>query len=141
MQFDVWENDWRKITLGKPNVDCKTCGRGEYEFLEAGNQDFFTNLCGRDAVQIQPLNSTIIDLEKMAKKFEKLGDIKLNEYLLRLKIEGFEITLFKDARAIIKGTDDKKYGPVCLCKIHWNLTLDNDHFPAILKIIKIQMAM
>jgi adenylyltransferase/sulfurtransferase len=106
MQFDVWENDWRKIKLGKPNEDCQTCGHRNFEFLEASNQDFFTSLCGRDAVQIQPPNSTKIDLPNLAEKLKNLGEIKLNEYLLRLKVEDYELTIFKDARAIIKGTDD-----------------------------------
>lgn len=107
MQFDVWENDWRKIKLGKPNEDCQTCGLKNFEFLEAENQDFFTTLCGRDAVQIQPPNSTSIDLQNLAEKLKNLGEIKLNEYLLRLMVEDYELTVFKDARAIIKGTDDQ----------------------------------
>lgn len=107
MQFDVWENDWRKIKLGEPNKDCQTCGQKNFEHLEATNQDFFTTLCGRDAVQIQPPNSTQIDLSKLAEKLKNLGELKLNEYLLRLKIEDYELTVFKDARAIIKGTDDQ----------------------------------
>lgn len=106
MQFDVWENDWRKIKLGKLNEDCKTCGQRNFEFLDAANKDFFTTLCGRDSVQIQPPNSTQIDLQNLAEKLKNLGEIKLNEYLLRLKIEDYELTVFKDARAIIKGTDD-----------------------------------
>ena len=106
MQFDVWENDWRKIKLGKPNEDCQTCGQQNFAFLEASNQDLFTTLCGRDAVQIQPPHSKQIDLKTLAKNLTYLGEIKLNEYLLRLKVEDYELTVFKDARAIIKGTDD-----------------------------------
>lgn len=106
MQFDVWENDWRKIRLRKPNEDCQTCGRKNFEFLEASNQDFFTALCGRNAVQIQPPNSRQIDLQKLADKLKNLGELKLNDYLLRLNVEDYELTVFKDARAIIKGTDD-----------------------------------
>jgi adenylyltransferase/sulfurtransferase len=30
-----------------------------------------------------------------------------NEYLLRLEVDDYEITLFADARALIKGTDDE----------------------------------
>ena len=107
MQFDVWENDWRKIKLGKPNKDCQTCVQRNFEYLEAKNQDFFTTLCGRDAVQIQPPNSTKIDLPVLAEKLKNLGEIKINEYLLRLKLQDYELTIFKDARAIIKGTDDQ----------------------------------
>ena len=106
IQIDVWQNDWRKIKLGKPNADCETCGKRNFEFLEAENADFFTALCGRDAVQIQPQNASEIDLQNLAEKLKNLGEIKLNEYLLRLTIDGYELTVFKDARAIIRGTDD-----------------------------------
>ncbi|MEZ5344519.1 MAG: ThiF family adenylyltransferase [Pyrinomonadaceae bacterium] len=106
VQVDSWENDWRKIKTGDPAADCKTCGLHEFEFLEASNQDFSTALCGRDAVQIQPLNSGKIDLEKLAESLNELGELKVNEYLLRINIDEFELTVFRDARAIIKGTDD-----------------------------------
>ncbi len=106
IQIDIWQNDWRKIKPGKPNEDCETCAKRNFEFLEAENADFFTALCGRDAVQIQPQNAAEIDLPNLAEKLKLLGEIKLNEYLLRLTLEGFEITIFGDARAIIRGTDD-----------------------------------
>ena len=107
MNIDVWQNDWRKIKLGKPNADCETCGKGNFEFLDAENADFFTALCGRDAVQIRPAGrASEIDLPTLAAKLKNLGEVKLNEYLLRLKIEDYELTVFKDARAIIRGTDD-----------------------------------
>ena len=75
-------------------------------FSKQKTRDFFTTLCGRDAVQIQPPNASNIDLKNLAEKLKNLGEIKLNEYLLRLKVEDYELTVFKDARAIIKGTDD-----------------------------------
>ena len=53
IQIDVWQNDWRKIKLGKPNADCETCGRKNFEFLAAESAEFSAVLCGRDAVQIQ----------------------------------------------------------------------------------------
>src|ERR1044071_5363665 len=28
MQFDVWRNEWRKISIGQPLPDCPTCGLG-----------------------------------------------------------------------------------------------------------------
>ena len=106
INIDVWRNDWRKIKLSAPNEDCETCAKRNFEFLEAKNADFFTALCGRDAVQIQPPNASPIDLQTLAAKLKNSGEIKLNEYLLRLKVENYEITVFKDARAIIRGTDD-----------------------------------
>ena len=106
INIDVWRNDWRKIKLSKPNEDCETCAKRNFDFLEAENTDFFTALCGRDAIQIQPPNASQIDLQKLAERLKNSGEIKLNEYLLRLTIDDYELTVFKDARAIIKGTDD-----------------------------------
>jgi adenylyltransferase/sulfurtransferase len=34
------------------------------------------------------------------------GEVKANEYLLRFKTEGYELTVFQDARSIIRGTND-----------------------------------
>ena len=106
VQVDAWENDWRKIKLGKPNSDCVTCGEKTFEFLDAENIDFSTSLCGRNAVQVQPTNSSDLDLQTLAESLENIGEVKVNEYLLRLTIGEHEITVFKDARAIIRGTDD-----------------------------------
>lgn len=106
MQFDVWQNDWRKIKLGAPNADCKTCGQRNFEFFKAENAEFSAVLCGRDAVQISPPAQANLDLPALAQKLETLGAVKQNEYLLRLKYDEFELTVFRDARMIVRGTDD-----------------------------------
>jgi adenylyltransferase/sulfurtransferase len=106
MQFDVWQNDWRKIKLGKQNADCKTCGQRNFEFLNAETNEFSAVLCGRNAVQISPPNPAQIDLENLAEKLKNSGEVKQNEYLLRLTVGEYELTIFRDARAIIRGTDD-----------------------------------
>jgi adenylyltransferase/sulfurtransferase len=106
MQFDVWQNDWRKIKLGKPSADCQTCGQRNFEFLESGTQEFSAVLCGRDAVQISPPSKAQIDLENLAENLKNLGEVKQNEYLVRFISGEFELTVFQDARAIIRGTDD-----------------------------------
>jgi len=106
IQIDVWQNDWRKIKLGKPNADCECCGKGNFEFLEAESIEFSAVLCGRNAVQIAPPKPTRINLPNLAEKLKSYGEIKLNEYLLRLNIDEYELTVFRDARAIIQGTDD-----------------------------------
>lgn len=106
MQFDVWENEWRKIKLGAPNVDCKTCGQRVFEFLDAEQSEFSTVLCGRNAVQIAPSGVTKIDLIKLSEKLKNIAEVKQNEYLLRFTVDDYELTVFRDARAIIRGTDD-----------------------------------
>jgi adenylyltransferase/sulfurtransferase len=106
MQFDVWQNEWRKIKLGQPQTDCLTCGLRKFESLDGENSNFEIVLCGRNAIQITPPTLTEIDLESLAKRLEKVSKTKLNEYLLRFSADEFEITVFRDARAIVRGTDD-----------------------------------
>ncbi|MEP6925766.1 MAG: ThiF family adenylyltransferase [Pyrinomonadaceae bacterium] len=106
MQFDVWENEWRKIKLGLPNPNCPTCGKHKFESLNAENSGFQAVLCGRNAVQIAPPQPTKIDLENLAKRLQNITELKLNEYLLRFSVAEYEVTVFRDARAIIRGTDD-----------------------------------
>jgi adenylyltransferase/sulfurtransferase len=106
MQIDVWQNDWRKIKLAGPVENCKTCGRRVFEFLESEAQEFSAVLCGRDAVQVMPPNTTDLDLAALAEKLRNITEVKHNEYLVRFMAGENEITVFRDARAIIKGTDD-----------------------------------
>ncbi|MDQ2746927.1 MAG: ThiF family adenylyltransferase [Acidobacteriota bacterium] len=106
IQIDVWQNDWRKIKLSKPNADCECCAKRNFEFLDAEQSEFSAVLCGRNAVQIAPPKSTDLDLKMLAERLKNLGAVKQNEYLLRLNVGEFELTVFKDARAIVRGTDN-----------------------------------
>jgi adenylyltransferase/sulfurtransferase len=106
MQFDVWRNEWRKISLGAPLSDCATCALGKFETLEADARDFAAVMCGRQAVQISPSESVHIDLAALRQKLEPAGEVKANDYLLRFRTGEYELTVFQDARSIIRGTDD-----------------------------------
>lgn len=106
MQFDLWQNDWRKIRLGKRNPDCRTCGERIFDFLDADSQEFSAVLCGRDAVQIAPPRPVTLDLPEVAKRLSAIAEVKQNEYLVRFSSGENEVTIFRDGRAIVKGTDD-----------------------------------
>ena len=106
MQIDIWSNDWHRIKLAEPNSDCICCGRHKYEFLDAETKEFTAVLCGRNAVQIVPPRPVALDLKQFAERLTAASPVKHNEYLVRFEIDGQEVTLFRDARAIIKGTDD-----------------------------------
>jgi len=106
MQIDVWSNDWHRIKLNEPNPDCVCCGRHKYEFLDAETREFSAVLCGRNAVQIAPPRPTELDFAAFAARLKTSMPVKQNEYLVRFEIDGQEVTVFRDARAIIKGTDD-----------------------------------
>src|ERR1043165_3905145 len=106
MQFDVWNNEWRRIKLDQPLPECKTCRLGIFETLEAEAGGFATALCGRDAVQVSPSRAARVDLKLLAERLRAAGEVQLNPYLVRLRAGSYELTVFEDARAIICGTDD-----------------------------------
>ncbi|MEP6635371.1 MAG: ThiF family adenylyltransferase [Acidobacteriota bacterium] len=108
MQFDVWRNEWRKINPGPPATGCPTCGLGRFETLEAAAGDFAAVMCGRNAVQISPAHPTQVDFESLAERLRGVGEVKFNDYLLRFRTGEFEVTVFQDARSIIRGTDEMK---------------------------------
>jgi molybdopterin/thiamine biosynthesis adenylyltransferase len=105
MQFDVWRNEWRRIGTGTPRNDCPTCALAVYETL-SGVDEGAAVLCGRDAIQISPSQPTRINFSTLEQRLRRLGEVKFNEYLLRFKTGPFELTVFQDARSIIRGTDE-----------------------------------
>ena len=106
MQFDVWRNEWRKINPGPPSPECSTCGLGNFTTLEAASADFAAVLCGRNAVQISPAQATRLNLPELAERLRVTGEVKFNDYLLRFRTGEFELTVFQDARSIIRGTSE-----------------------------------
>jgi adenylyltransferase/sulfurtransferase len=106
MQVDVWRNEWRRITIGEANSDCLTCSQRKFETLNNAHGEFAAVLCGRHAVQISPSHPVRVDLSELSKRLSTAGEVKANDYLLRFSTGDFEMTVFQDARSIIRGTDD-----------------------------------
>jgi adenylyltransferase/sulfurtransferase len=106
MQFDVWQNEWRRISLGDRDPACPTCSLRQFETLAAQTGEFAAVLCGRHAVQISPSTPAALDLKELGGKLSASGEVKGNEFLLRFRTGEFELTIFPDARSIIRGTDD-----------------------------------
>ena len=105
LNADLWDNTFETILLAGRDPACPACGRGEYRFLDAAVGSRSTVLCGRNAVQVNnPTES--VDLFTIAKRLEVLGEVTQNPFLVRAWIDAYEISLFPDGRAIIKGTED-----------------------------------
>jgi molybdopterin/thiamine biosynthesis adenylyltransferase len=104
LAFDVWKNQTQQV---RPEIDpqCRACQRREFVHLESGVSEN-TTLCGRDAVQIHQRESRALDLGALKNRLAQFGAVKGNEYLLRCSLDDFELTVFPDGRAIVKGTDD-----------------------------------
>ena len=106
--MDLWENTSERIALPR-DPRCPTCGQHAYEFLETLSGARSTSLCGRDAVQVRAdTRGARLDLAALAARLQPVGQVAHNEFLLRFSIDAYELTIFPDARAIIKGTDDEQ---------------------------------
>jgi molybdopterin/thiamine biosynthesis adenylyltransferase len=104
--MDVWENTSERIELPR-QLDCPTCGLHQYEFLDSLNGTSSASLCGRNAVQVRSgRKHDKINLPGLAERLRPAGQVSFNEFLLRFIVDDYELTIFPDARAIIKGTDD-----------------------------------
>lgn len=106
LQFDLWQNTFTKLKMRERIADCPACQQGKFEFLTAKGGQLATSLCGRNSVQITPAVAHQIDLAELAEQLREVGEVSFNRYLLKLKTAEHEITVFTDARSIIKGTDD-----------------------------------
>lgn len=108
IMFDTWDWNFRRLKiaslLGK--VDCPTCQRKNFEWLDGTMGSHTTALCGRNAVQIVQRRTEPLDFAEMAARLNSLGNVRHNAYMLRFATEGYEFTVFPDGRAIIKGTND-----------------------------------
>ena len=102
--FDVWQGSSKQIDAGSQDPDCLVCVKRQFRYLE-GQKRVPVSLCGRNAVQLhetaRPLN-----LRELAARLVPLGDVRVNEFALRLAMEKYQLTVFPDGRAIVKGTTD-----------------------------------
>lgn len=105
--IDLWENCFEMIAIPERTENCPACGRGDYEFLSAREGIQTTTLCGHNAVQVSARSASRIDFTEIARRLAPVGEVSFNEFMLRLRVDGHELTLFPDARAIIKGTTDE----------------------------------
>ncbi|HZT34037.1 MAG TPA: ThiF family adenylyltransferase [Bryobacteraceae bacterium] len=101
---DVWSGSIRRIRQPAPNPECPACGKREFSFL-GGRRRPPISLCGRNAVQIHERERPL-DLQELKTRLEPLGEVRANEFALRFMAPPYEMTVFPDGRAIIKGTDD-----------------------------------
>lgn len=102
--FDIWQNRTQQV-MPKRDPDCQTCGRRIFTYLGLGEPMPIT-LCGRDAVQIRHREPRGLDLSVLKARLERFGSVRANNFLLKFSFDGYELTVFPDGRAIIKGTQD-----------------------------------
>jgi adenylyltransferase/sulfurtransferase len=104
ISIDMWANQRAAMRVPERNPNCLACGKHEYVYLSGEAQPHVT-MCGRDSVQIHE-RTRRLDLNDLRSKLSRLGAVRSNEFLLRFSAPPYELTVFPDGRAIIKGTRD-----------------------------------
>ena len=103
--IDLWYGGIRQIEAPARDPDCPTCGRRQFSYLDERRRPPVT-LCGRNAVQVHERERPL-DLADLAARLAPLGEVRANEFALRFRVEVYEMTIFPDGRAIVKGTSDE----------------------------------
>ena len=126
LNIDLWTNTLMQLDLSSSwqESDCPCCKHRQFDYLEGKAGSTASALCGRDAVQLLPRNGPDdnhghihgkADLQALAQRLEQSlahggKSVKVNEFMLRVQIRDqgrdYEVSLFADGRAIIKGTAD-----------------------------------
>jgi molybdopterin/thiamine biosynthesis adenylyltransferase len=101
---DVWTNEQAEIFAGRPRSGCRACGERDFVHLAGEGRPHIT-MCGRNSVQIHE-RARPIDFVQMQRLLQTHGVVRHNEFVLKFWCEPYEMTLFPDGRAIIKGTTD-----------------------------------
>jgi len=102
--IDVWTGVIRQPAAPARDPACRACGERNFTWLD-GRHRAPISLCGRNAVQIHDRHRPV-DLEVLAAQLRPTGTVRANEFALRATIDSYELTVFPDGRAIIKGTTD-----------------------------------
>jgi len=102
--FDIWQNRTQQVKP-KRDPDCRTCGQRIFSHLQEEGPGHVT-LCGRNSVQIHRREPRGLDLKLLKARLEQFGTVRANNFLLKFSFDRYELTVFPDGRAIIKGTQD-----------------------------------
>jgi molybdopterin-synthase adenylyltransferase len=104
LSCDVWSGRLQSLQPER-NPQCRACAQHVFSYLNGEAQPHIT-MCGRDSVQIHE-KSRVLDLQALqARLVSIVADVRQNGFLLRFRVPPYEMTVFTDGRAILKGTKD-----------------------------------
>jgi molybdopterin/thiamine biosynthesis adenylyltransferase len=103
LSWDVWSNERAELSAEHRRPGCRACA-GEFIHLAGEGRPHIT-LCGRNSVQIHEQQRPV-DFAELTTRLEPHGSVRHNEFVLKFWRPPYEMTLFPDGRAIIKGTTD-----------------------------------
>jgi molybdopterin-synthase adenylyltransferase len=103
LSWDVWSNQRAELAAVRSRPGCRTCA-GDFIHLAGEGRPHIT-MCGRNSVQIHERQRPV-DFAELTSRLQPHGNVRHNEFVLKFWREPYEMTLFPDGRAIIKGTTD-----------------------------------
>ncbi len=105
LEVDLWAGKWRRLEWGPPAADCPCCRERRFEFLDGDRSESPIVLCGRDMLQLGGGTTEVVDFADLASRLSAVANSPpvFNRYLLRFAVESYEVTLFRNGRALIRG--------------------------------------
>lgn len=107
---DVWGGTFRQMDVStlRESSECPACKGGERLWLDGSQTSGSTILCGRNAVQVTPVEKLQLSPAALASRLESAGSVTSNPFLVRVALSDseLEMTVFPDGRAIVKGTEE-----------------------------------
>lgn len=103
--FDGWANVLERVRVAR-RADCPACVLGVKEFLGAKRGQVIATLCGSKTISIDPVHASEIDVAEIERRLRKLGPVKSLGSVLVFRTGDATLTIFRDGRALIRGTDD-----------------------------------
>ncbi|MEX2123482.1 MAG: ThiF family adenylyltransferase [Woeseia sp.] len=111
LNIDLWDNTFSQFRVSRAYEagDCVCCKHRRFEYLDGKVGSSATTLCGRDAVQLTHRQSgASLNFDDIAARLRPHGKVTANKFMIRADISDngkpYELTLFSDGRAIVKGT-------------------------------------
>ncbi len=102
---EAWDLEATAIRVERAE-GCVACGQGRFEFLSGRAHTWASPLCGRQMVHLQPPEPTSLPLERLEERLSGFGPRLVGD-VLHLEAEGLEVVLFRDGRALVRGTQDE----------------------------------
>ncbi len=107
LEIDAWGANVRRLPAPR-DPDCRVCAQGRFESLHRPAPRDPLVLCGRNAVQI-PASSSPPQLELLARTLAPSAqELQCTRTFLRFSIEGSRLTVFRDGRILVEGTNDPR---------------------------------
>ncbi|UCG16733.1 MAG: ThiF family adenylyltransferase [Phycisphaerales bacterium] len=109
VSLDAWTGRFTDIAVAdaRERGNCICCKQRQFEYLDGDRISLTTNPCGRDAIQVNRKGGRTIVLPALAKRLRPVAsEVRANVHLVKATVGDYELIVFVDGRAIVKGTDD-----------------------------------